>query len=60
VGIYLLLGLGAAATLPWLKGADHPAMLLGMLVAMLLRHEHYAGGHTSTARSSVRVAPATT
>jgi AraC family transcriptional regulator, transcriptional activator FtrA len=60
VVIYLLLGLGAAATLPWLEGADHPVMLLGMIVAMLLRREHYAGGHASAATPPVRLAPATT
>jgi hypothetical protein len=54
--IWVLLGLGAAATLPWLPGADHPAMLLGMLVAMLLRREHYAGGHGHHGRPVVAAA----
>lgn len=42
--IYLLLGLGLGAALPWLQHLDGPAMLLGMLAAMLLRKEHYTHG----------------
>jgi transcriptional regulator GlxA family with amidase domain len=46
VVIDVLLGLGAAATLPWLQHAAGPAMMLGMLAAMLLRREQYTGVHT--------------
>jgi hypothetical protein len=52
VVIAMLLGLGAGATLPWLQQADGPAMMLGMLGAMLLRREHYTGGHASHAAHS--------
>jgi transcriptional regulator GlxA family with amidase domain len=44
VVIYLLLGLGLGTALPWLQHFDGPAMLLGMLAAMLLRREHYTHG----------------
>jgi hypothetical protein len=44
--IDVLLGFGASATLPWLQHAAGPAMMLGMLAAMLLRRERYAGVHT--------------
>jgi transcriptional regulator GlxA family with amidase domain len=60
VVIYVLLGLGASETLPWLQGADHPAMLLGMVGAMLLRREHYTGGHAQAAGSARRMVPSTT
>lgn len=33
--------LGAEANLPWLVDASHPAMFLGMIVAMLYRRDHY-------------------
>jgi hypothetical protein len=49
VVIWVLLGLGLGATLPWLQGADHPAMMVGMLAAMLLRRQHYTGGHAAPA-----------
>jgi transcriptional regulator GlxA family with amidase domain len=49
VAIELLLGLGAATTLPWLRGADGPAMMLGMLAAMLLRPGHYTHRHVPVA-----------
>jgi hypothetical protein len=44
IGLSLL---GAETYLPWLEDASHPAMLLGMLLAMLYRREHYTGnaGH---------------
>ena len=45
--IDLLLITGAATTFPWLQHAAGPAMVLGMLAAMLFRREHYLGGHTS-------------
>jgi hypothetical protein len=35
--------LGADAYLPWLRNASHLGMFLGMLVAMLYRHDHYTG-----------------
>ena len=60
VVIYILLGLGAGATLPWLQEADHPAMLLGMLAAMLLRREHYTGGHAPAVTSARRMVPSAT
>jgi putative intracellular protease/amidase len=43
VAIQALLMLGAGASLPWLRGADGSAMMLGMLAAMLLRPGHYTG-----------------
>lgn len=46
VAIDVLLGFGASATLSWLQHAAGPAMMLGMLAAMLLRREHYTGVHT--------------
>ena len=60
VAIGVLLVLGAGSTLPWLQGAEHPAMLLGMLAAMLLRREQYTGGHGSTHTSAARLARAAT
>jgi hypothetical protein len=59
LAIEALLALGAAATLPWLQGADGPAMMLGMLAAMLLRPGHYSGGHTHPAPATGQVAAAT-
>jgi len=45
--IVLLRGLGLSATLPWLADAnEHAAMLLGMLVVMLYRREHYTRGYS--------------
>ena len=46
--IIVLRLLGGEASLPWLADASHPAMFLGMLVAMLYRREHYTGkaGHS--------------
>lgn len=58
VVIWGLLGLGAASTFPWLQGADHPAMMVGMLAAMLLRREHYTGGHAHTRTTAGQVATA--
>jgi len=58
--IWVLLGLGAGESVPWLRMVDHPAMLLGMLGAMLLRREQYTGGHATAAGSARRVAPAAT
>ena len=39
--IGLLCQLGVDAYIPWLVGASTPAMLLGMIVAMLYRRDHY-------------------
>jgi hypothetical protein len=50
VVIFVLLSLGAGAALPWLLPASVPAMALGMVAAMLLRREHYAGGHRTPSR----------
>jgi hypothetical protein len=43
--------LGGDAYLPWLADASHPAMFLGMIIAMLYRREHYTGkaGHSAHA-----------
>lgn len=43
--------LGAEAYLPWLSKAGHLAMFLGMLAAMLYRHDHFTGkaGHLAHA-----------
>ncbi len=41
--IIILRLLGAEASLPWLADASHPAMFLGMIVAMLARRDHYTG-----------------
>ena len=35
--------LGAGASQLWLVGVSHLGMLLGMLIAMLYRHDHYTG-----------------
>jgi YHS domain-containing protein len=43
--VLALVGLGAAAVVPWLEQADGPAMFLGMLAVMLLRPGHYAHAH---------------
>src|SRR5947209_5303357 len=40
--VLALVGLGAAAVMPWLEHADGPAMFLGMLAVMLLRPGHFA------------------
>jgi transcriptional regulator GlxA family with amidase domain len=42
--VLVLVALGAATALPWLKQADGPAMYLGMLGIMLVRRDHYAHG----------------
>jgi hypothetical protein len=48
--ILALLQFGAGESVPWLRHADHPAMMLGMLGAMLLRREQYSGSHARGAR----------
>jgi YHS domain-containing protein len=50
-----LIALGAANVLPWLAGAESPAMFLGMLAVMLLRPGHHAHGacHTHSAASQL-------
>lgn len=47
--IIVLRLLGAEANLPWLAEASHPAMFLGMIVAMLYSRDHYTGkaGHSA-------------
>jgi hypothetical protein len=42
-----LLLVGVGATMPWLASTSGPAMLLGMVAAMLLRPGHYLGSHVS-------------
>jgi hypothetical protein len=42
--IGLLCQLGVDEYLPWLAGASAPAMLIGMIGAMLYRREHYTRG----------------
>jgi hypothetical protein len=44
--IMALRGLGLSDALPWLSNAEHTAMLVGMLVAMLYRREHYTSGYS--------------
>ncbi len=46
--------LGGGAYLPWLAKASHSAMFLGMLAAMLCRHDHYTGkvGHSTHIHSA--------
>ena len=39
--IALLCQLGIDAYLPWLAGLSTPLMLLGMILAMLYRRDHY-------------------
>ncbi len=41
--IIVLRLLGAEAYLPGLADASHPAMFLGMIIAMLYRRDHYTG-----------------
>jgi hypothetical protein len=52
--IWVLLGLGLGESVSWLRVADHPAMLLGMLGTMLLRREQYTARH---GHPDVRVTP---
>lgn len=44
--------LGGDSYLPWLADASHPAMFLGMLIAMLYRREHYAGKASHSAHTT--------
>jgi hypothetical protein len=44
--VFALRGLGLADTLPWLANSEHTAMLVGMLVFMLYRREHYTSGYS--------------
>lgn len=50
--IGLLCQLGLDAYLPWLAGLSMPAMLLGMIVAMLYRKEHYTGRANHASQSA--------
>lgn len=47
--IIVLRLLGVEAYQPWLAEASHPAMFLGMIVAMLAQRDHYTGkaGHST-------------
>ncbi len=57
--IGLLCQFGVDEYLPWLAGLSMPAMLLGMVAAMLYRKEHYTGNanHAShTAHEDVEAA----
>lgn len=49
--IIVLRLLGAEAYQPWFADASHPAMFLGMIVAMLYRRDHYTrkAGHSAHA-----------
>jgi hypothetical protein len=40
-GVFVLRGMGLSGVLPWLSNSEHTAMLVGMLVLMLYRREHY-------------------
>jgi hypothetical protein len=42
----VLYGLGALDMLPWLANSEHAVMLLGMLLIMLYRREHYTNGYS--------------
>jgi len=44
-GIFMLRGMGLSGTPPWLSDSEHTAMLVGMLVFMLYRREHYTSGY---------------
>ena len=46
VGVFVLRGMGLSGTLPWLSNSEHTAMLVGMLVFMLYRWEHYTSGYS--------------
>ena len=48
--VIVLRGLGRLDTLPWLSDSEHTAMLVGMLVFMLYRREHYTSGYSFTGR----------
>ncbi len=50
--VVLLRLLGADAYLPWLPNASHPAMFLGMIVAMLYRRDHYTGSASHSAHAT--------
>ena len=50
--IIVLRLLGADANLPWLVKASHLAMFLGMIIAMLYRHDHYTGKARHSAHAS--------
>ena len=50
--VTLLCKLGAVEYLPWLQGASGPAMLLGMMVAMLYRRDHYTGNAVHSAHAA--------
>ena len=50
--IIVLRLLGADANLPWLVKASHLAMFLGMIIAMLSRHDHYTGKARHSAHAS--------
>lgn len=52
--IIVLRLLGADADLPWLVDASHPAMFLGMIIAMLYRHDHYTGRADHSAHAAHR------
>jgi uncharacterized membrane protein YhaH (DUF805 family) len=50
--IIVLRLLGAESALPWLVDASHPAMFLGMLIAMLYRRDHYTGKASHSAHAA--------
>ncbi len=52
--IFALRQIGAQSYLPWLRQTSGPAMVLGMIGAMLFRRKHYAG-HGRHARQSEAV-----
>ncbi len=45
-GVFALRGMGLSGTLPWLSNSEHTAMLVGTLVFMLYRREHYTSGYS--------------
>jgi len=46
-GIFVLRGVSLPGALPWLSNSEHTAMLVGTLVFMLYRREHYTSGYSS-------------
>jgi hypothetical protein len=46
MAVLLLERLHVSEWLPWLSRSEHPAMVVGMLAAMLYRREQYTGGYS--------------
>jgi ABC-type multidrug transport system fused ATPase/permease subunit len=50
--VIALRGIGRLDTVPWLANSEHTAMLVGMLVLMLYRREHYTSVYSFSRRPS--------